>query len=61
VCPSVVGSRRENVRLSVESLEGGGLKNRRLAPCKISIGEKLMSATLNVCGEVAERLKAAVC
>ena len=41
--------------------EGGGLKNRRLAPCKISIREVLISVRLNLHGEVAERLKAAVC
>jgi hypothetical protein len=37
------------------------LKNRRLRQCKMSISEVLISATLSVCGEVAERLKAAVC
>jgi len=36
-------------------------KNRRLRQCKISICEVLISVTLTVCGEVAERLKAAVC
>jgi hypothetical protein len=41
--------------------EGDGLKNRRLRQCKISICEVLISATLSVRGEVAERLKAAVC
>ena len=46
---------------SAESFEGDGLKNRRLAPCKISIREVLMSVRLNLRGEVAERLKAAVC
>jgi len=46
---------------SVEFDEGGGLKNRRLAACKMSIAEVLISRTLSVCGEVAERLKAAVC
>ena len=39
----------------------GGFKNRRLAECKISIAQVLISRTLSVCGEVAERLKAAVC
>ena len=38
-----------------------GSKNRRLSPCKMSISEVLISATLSVRGEVAERLKAAVC
>jgi hypothetical protein len=46
---------------SAESFEGDGLKNRRLAPCKISIREVLISVRLNLRGEVAERLKAAVC
>jgi hypothetical protein len=39
----------------------GGSKNRRLRQCKISISEVLISVTLSVHGEVAERLKAAVC
>jgi hypothetical protein len=38
-----------------------GSKNRRLAQCKITIREVLISRTLSACGEVAERLKAAVC
>jgi hypothetical protein len=38
-----------------------GSKNRRLRQCKISIGEVLISVRLSVRGEVAERLKAAVC
>jgi hypothetical protein len=38
-----------------------GSKNRRLRQCKISIGEVLISVTLSLRGEVAERLKAAVC
>jgi hypothetical protein len=46
---------------SVEFDEGGGLKNRRLARRKIAIRQVLISRTLSVCGEVAERLKAAVC
>jgi hypothetical protein len=45
----------------VEFAEGDGSKNRRLAPCKMLIGQVLISRTLSVCGEVAERLKAAVC
>jgi hypothetical protein len=44
-----------------KSAEGGGLKNRRLAECKMLIGQVLISRTLTDCGEVAERLKAAVC
>jgi hypothetical protein len=39
----------------------GGSKNRRLRQCKISISEVLISVTLSGRGEVAERLKAAVC
>jgi hypothetical protein len=38
-----------------------GSKNRRLRQCKILIGELLISVTLSLRGEVAERLKAAVC
>jgi hypothetical protein len=38
-----------------------GSKYRRLRQCKISIREVLISVTLSVRGEVAERLKAAVC
>jgi hypothetical protein len=38
-----------------------GSKNRRLHQWKISIGEVLISVTLSWRGEVAERLKAAVC
>jgi hypothetical protein len=41
--------------------DGDGLKNRRLRRCKISIREVLISVTLSIRGEVAERLKAAVC
>jgi hypothetical protein len=37
------------------------LTNRRLAECKLSIGQVLISRTRTDCGEVAERLKAAVC
>jgi len=45
----------------VEFDEGDGLKNRRLDKCKMLIGQVLISRTLTDCGEVAERLKAAVC
>ena len=45
----------------VEFDEGDGLENRRLRQCKISISEVLISVTLSLRGEVAERLKAAVC
>ena len=55
-----LASRRRLV-FSAESFEGDGLNKRRLALGKISIGEVLISRTLSVYGEVAERLKAAVC
>ena len=51
----------KKARFSAESVEGGGLKNRRLGECKMSISEVLISATLSVRGEVAEWPKAAVC
>jgi len=38
-----------------------GSNNRRLRQCKISIREVLISVTLSVRGEVAERSNAAVC
>ena len=41
--------------------EGGGLKNRYTCERKSWIRQVLISRTLSVCGEVAERLKAAVC
>ena len=41
--------------------EGGGLKNRCRFERKSWILQVLVSRTLTVCGEVAERLKAAVC
>ena len=47
--------------LSVEFDEGDGLKNRIGTQEKSWIGQVLISRTLSVCGEVAERLKAAVC
>jgi hypothetical protein len=46
---------------SPEFGQGGGLKNRRLGERKSWIMQVLISRTLSVCGEVAERLKAAVC
>ena len=46
---------------TVEFHEGDGLKNRRLGQCKMWIRQVLISRTLTDCGEVAERLKAAVC
>jgi hypothetical protein len=47
--------------LSVEIDEGGGLKNRWGIARKSWIPQVLISRTLSVYGEVAERLKAAVC
>jgi hypothetical protein len=47
--------------LSVEFDEGDGLKNRCRFERKSWISQVLISRTLSVCGEVAERLKAAVC
>jgi hypothetical protein len=41
--------------------DSDGLKNRRLHERKTWIRQILISRTLSVCGEVAERLKAAVC
>jgi hypothetical protein len=41
--------------------EGGGLKNRCTFERKSWSPQVLISRTLSVCGEVAERLKAAVC
>ena len=45
----------------VDVEEGDGLKNRRLRERKSSIGHVPILRTLSLCGEVAERLKAAVC
>jgi hypothetical protein len=42
-------------------LKHAAVQNRRLRQCKISISEMLISVTLSERGEVAERLKAAVC
>ena len=62
VCPELAGvSLRFHVILRVEFNEGGGLKNRRLHQCKISIGEVVILVRLRVRGEVAERPNAAVC
>ena len=47
--------------LSVEFDEGDGLKSRCRFRRKSWIRQVLISRTLTVCGEVAERLKAAVC
>ena len=51
----------KSLGLSVEFDEGDGLKNRRLAQEKSASRQVLISRTLTDCGEVAERLKAAVC
>ena len=51
----------KNAQFSAESIEGGGLKNRCRFDGKSWIPQVLTSRTLSVCGEVAERLKAAVC
>jgi hypothetical protein len=71
-CPGLVDVSRECAQtswaliakkalFSAESVEGGGLNNRRLDKCKISIREVLISVTLSARGEVAERSNAAVC
>ena len=54
-------SDREIKRFPVEIDEGDGLKNRRPLERKSTITQVLISRTLTDCGEVAERLKAAVC
>jgi hypothetical protein len=51
----------KRARFSARSVEGDGSKNRRLRQCKILSGEVLISVTLSLRGEVAERPKAAVC
>ena len=45
----------------VEFYDGVGLKTVVWCERKSWIGQVLISRTLSVCGEVAERLKAAVC
>jgi hypothetical protein len=52
---------REIGDFPVEFDNSDGLKNRRLRERKSWIRQVLISRTLSVCGEVAERLKAAVC
>jgi hypothetical protein len=47
--------------LSVEFEEGDGLKNRCRFRRKSWIRQVLVQVHFSVCGEVAERLKAAVC
>jgi hypothetical protein len=46
---------------AAESGKGSGLKNRCRSGRKSWMLQVLISRTLSVCGEVAERLKAAVC
>ncbi len=55
------GARVKSAAFSGDFETCDGSKNRRLRQCKMSIGEVLISVTLSVRGEVAERLKAAVC
>ena len=58
--PSPWVSAREIRRFPVEFDEGDGLKNRCRSEGNSWIRQVLISRTLSVCGEVAERLKAAV-
>ena len=61
-CAQITGREIAKSRdFPVEFDEGGGLKIRRLARRKCESKQVLISRTLSVCGEVAERLKAAVC
>jgi hypothetical protein len=53
-------SHREIKQFLIKFGEGDGLRNRRLAECKMLIGQVLISRTLTDYGEVAERLKAVV-
>ena len=61
VCPNYFGCAGEIVEFAGGFERCGGSKTRRLRQCKISIRQVLISRTLSACGEVAERLKAAVC
>jgi hypothetical protein len=51
----------EDVEIPGRIRVGGGPKNRCRFRRKSWIPQVLISRTLSVCGEVAERLKAAVC
>jgi hypothetical protein len=51
----------EMTEFQAEFDEGDGLKNRCTSRRKSWISQVLISRTLSACGEVAERLKAAVC
>jgi len=60
--PKVAGSVfAKPADFSVDFDESGGLKNRYMRERKSWIWQVLISRTLSVGGEVAERLKAAVC
>ena len=61
VCPEFVSSHYEIAPFGASFVEGGGLKNRCRECKKIAIAQLLVYRILTVCGEVAERLKAAVC
>lgn len=61
-CAKIRGSRMvKSGDFRAEFDEGGGLKNRCRFERKSWILQVLISRILSVCGEVAERLKAAVC
>ena len=59
--PKTLGSSAKSAVFPRDFEASNGSKDRRLRPCKISIEEVLISVRLSVRGEVAERLKAAVC
>ena len=61
VCPKSAGLIVKLGDFRAEFDEGGGLQNRCRCERKSWILQVLISRTLSVCGEVAERLKAAVC
>ena len=54
-------SMQANADFWPKSGEGGGLKNRHTRERRSWISQVRLSRTLSVYGEVAERLKAAVC
>ena len=60
-CAQTFQCRAKSAMFSGDFETCDGSKNRRLRQCKISICEVLISVTLSVRGEVAERPKAAVC
>ena len=62
VCPEFVGLSLRNQTIFRSKIdEGGGLENRRLGNGKMPIRQVPIPRILSVYGEVAERLKAAVC